>query len=207
MLSVFPYVAVPAFTGDIKLDVQALLYLNNRQETFMHVKAVAETNREIAGQYGLDAGICEQCGYLHDISAVISPKDMLAYALKNAWYIDEAERKHPFLLHQRLSREIALQNFGIADERILSAVACHTTLRANPSTYDMALFIADKLSWDAQGTPPFYTAVSDGLKISLEAASLAYMEYIVANKMILHPHKWFEEGAEFLRRKLNAGME
>jgi len=34
---------------------------------------------------------------------------------------------------------------------------------------------------------------------SLEAASLAYMDYIVENKMILHPHRWFEEGRDFLR--------
>ena len=205
MLTEFPYIVVPDMSGDFITDVEALLLSNNKQKTFDHVKVVAEMNIKIAEQYGLDKGICELCGYLHDISAVIAPGDMLAYATKKGWYIDESERKHPFLLHQRVSKVVAEQDFGIADEQILSAVECHSTLKMNPSAYDMALFVADKLAWDQDeihGETPFYFVVSDALNKSLEAASLAYMDYIVENKMILHPHKWFEEGVRFLRRTI-----
>ena len=194
------------FTGDIKTDVQSLLYLHGKQKTFEHSIAVAEMNIKIAGQYGLDKYICELGGYLHDISAVISPQDMLTYAKDNGWYIDEAERKYPFLLHQRISRIIAQQYFKITDERILSALEHHTTLKANPSAYDMALFIADKLAWDKDVEAPFYKIVSEALKQSLETASLAYMDYIVEHGMILHPHKWFEEGMRFLKM-YNAGCD
>jgi len=135
------------FTGDLKTDVKSLLELYGKtKRTFEHAKAVAEMNIKIAEQYGLDKNICEICGYLHDISAIISPSDMLMYAAENDWYIDDAERKYPFLLHQRISRVIARDNFNITDERVLSAVEYHTTLKANPSAYDMALFIADKLA-------------------------------------------------------------
>ena len=199
MLTALQYITIPVFTGDIKNDVKALLNLNNKPKTYVHVKAVADASMIIAGQYGLDKGICELCGYLHDVSAIISPKDMLAYAVENDWYIDTAERKYPFLLHQRISRLIAEQTYGIDDERILSAVECHSTLKENPSNYDMALFVADKLAWDQEGTPPYYALVNDALKLSLEAASLAYMDYIVENKMILHPHKWFEAGVRSLQ--------
>ena len=204
MLSYFTHLKIPNFSGDIKADVKALLQLNNNPidyspKTIDHVKNVAEMNIKIAGQYGLDANICELCGYLHDISAVMPYGDMTAYAVANGWHIYEAERKVPMLLHQRISKVIAEQDFGITDGRILSAVECHTTLKANPSAYDMALFVADKLAWDKEGTPPFYTAVSDGLKQSLEKASLAYQDYIVENKMIFYPHEWFEESMEFLR--------
>ena len=190
------------FTGDIKTDIQTLFCSHNKQKTFDHSKAVAEMNIKIAEQYRLDKTICELSGYLHDISAVVSPADMLSYAIDKGWYIDEAERKYPFLLHQRISWVIAQENFGVTDEWILSALEHHSTLRANPSNYDMALFVADKLAWDQDGEAPFYSAVSDALKQSLEAASLAYMDYIVEHKMILHPHKWFEEGRLFLRDEL-----
>ena len=190
------------FTGDIKADAQSLLYSHGKQKTFDHAKAVAEMNMKIAEQYGLDKDICELCGYLHDISAVVSPGDMLVYATEKGWHIDESERKHPFLLHQRVSKTIAKQYFGVGDERILSAVECHTTLKMNPSAYDMALFIADKLAWDQEGEAPFYSVVNDALNQSLVAASLAYMDYIVENKMILHPHKWFEAGVRYLRKTL-----
>lgn len=199
MLSDFSYIDIPDFSGDVKSDIQSLFHLNNKPKTSDHVKAVAETNIKIAAQYGLDVNICELSGYLHDVSAVIAPNDMLSYAIDNDWYIDEAERKYPFLLHQRISKLIAQQDFGVTDERILSAVECHSTLKASSSAYDMALFIADKLSWDQEGLPPFYTIVNENLKQSLDAASLAYMDYIVVNKMILYPHKWFKEGIKFLR--------
>jgi len=202
MLTAFSYITFPAVTGDVKADVENLLAANNKTKTFDHVKAVADMNAKIAGQYGLDKDICELCGYLHDISAVITPSDMMAYATEKGWHIDEAENKHPFLLHQRISKLIAEQDFGITDERVLSAIECHTTLKTYPSAYDMALFIADKLAWDQEGEAPFYSVVSDALKQSLEAASLAYMDYIVDHKMIMYPHKWFEAGVRSLRRTL-----
>ena len=202
MLTEIPYVKVPAVSGDLITDVKALFQSNNKQNTFNHAKAVAEMNMKIADRYELDKDICELCGYLHDISAVVAPGDMLAYAIKKGWHIDESERKHPFLLHQRISKTIAEQNFGVSNEQILSAVECHSTLKMNPSAYDMALFIADKLAWDQESEAPFYSVVNDALNQSLEAASLAYMDYIVDNKMILHPHKWFEAGVRYLRRTL-----
>ena len=198
MRSYFPNIKIPDFTGDIKTDVQALLCAFNKYKTFDHVKAVAFANVKIAEQYNLNVDICELCGYLHDISAVISREDMMKYAVDNNWYIDESERRFPMILHQRISRIIAGQDFNITDERILSAIECHSTLKANPTDYDMALFIADKLAWD-QGFPPFYEILSGALKQSLESASLAYMDYIVEHKMILYPHKWFEESVKFLR--------
>ena len=209
MLSYFPHIQIPNFSGDIKADIKALLELNKHStdyesKTFVHVKAVADKNMEIAKQYGLDAEICGLCGYLHDISGIMSYSDMTAYAVGNGWHIYEAEKKAPILLHPRISKAIAKEDFGITDERILSAVECHATLKANPSAYDMALFVADKLAWDQDGVqavPPFYDILTNALKQSLEAASLAYMDYIVEHKMILYPHQWFDEGMRFLHRK------
>jgi len=199
MLADFPHIKIPDFSGGIKSGVEALLTLNGKQKTFAHVKAVAEMNVRIAAQYGLDKDVCELCGYLHDVGAVFTADEMSAYAADHFQFIDEAETKYPFLLHQRISKVIAARDFGVTDGRALSAIECHSTLKANPSAYDMALFVADKLAWDQDGEAPFHAAVSGALTQSLEAASLAYMDYIVANKMILHPHEWFLAGAAYLR--------
>lgn len=201
MLDTFSYINIPEWSGDLFHDSKELLCSNNKQKTFEHCAAVAKTNREIAEKYGLDKSICEISGFLHDISTIIKPEDMLAYAQLADWYIDEAEKKYPFLLHQRLSKQIAEQDFHIIDQRILSAMECHTTLKDNPSPYDMALFVADKLSWDQDGLPPFYEVVSGALDISLESASLAYMTYTLENNMVLYPHKWFSEGFAFLNNR------
>ena len=195
----FPYIIVPVLTDDLLNDIEALLVSNGMQKTADHAKAVAKIGVQIADQYGLERSICELSAYLHDISAVVRADDMLGYAIESSWEIDISERKYPFLLHQMISRVIAELGFSITDERVLDAVECHTTLRADPSKYDMALFISDKLAWDQEGEPPYYSEVADALNRSLEEASLAYMDYIVDNNMILHPHKWFEEGVMCLQ--------
>ncbi|MCL2217345.1 MAG: HD domain-containing protein [Defluviitaleaceae bacterium] len=115
------------FTGNTKVDVKSLLYACGKAKTYDHAKAVAEISIKIAKQYGMDTNVCELSGYLHDIGAVIAPRDMLVYAEENGWHIDECERMYPFLLHQRISRIIAQEDFHITDERILSAVEHHTT--------------------------------------------------------------------------------
>ena len=188
-------------TGDLKEDVKSLLYLMGKEKTFEHVRAVAEMNMKIAEQYKLSKEICELSGYLHDISAIVAPDDMMTYAMKQEWYVDEAERKYPFLLHQRISEVIAREYFAVEDARILSAIKCHTTLKAYPSPYDLALFVADKLAWD-QGKPPFYETLITALDQSLEQAALSYMNYIIENEMILYPHIWFKEAIYFLEKEI-----
>ena len=198
----YSYVNTTEITGDVVMDIKNFLLDNNKSKTLKHVIDVANTNSKIAEKYGLDKNLCILCGYLHDISAVIKPQDMLNYMVENNLFIDESERKYPFILHQRISRLIAKNFFNISDEVILSAIECHTTLKANPSEYDMALFIADKLSWDQEGTPPFYDIVIKNLSVSLEKACLSYINYIIDNSMILHPHSWIIESKEYLEKVL-----
>ena len=123
---------------------------------------------------------------------------MLDYAINQNWEIDASEEKHPFLLHQRLSAVFASELFGVNDPLILSAIRCHTTLKENPSAYDMVLFLADKLSWDQDGTPPFYDVVSSALENSLVHASLVYINFVLDNGMILSPHQWLMDAKNWL---------
>lgn len=145
-LNNYKYVNTTKLTGDIVIDITNFLLKNNKQKTLKHVIDVANTNIKIAEMYDLNKDICIACAYLHDISAVINPNDMLTYIMENNLFIDESEIKYPFILHQRISRLISKDFFNIDDETILSAIECHTTLKSDPSKYDMALFIADKLS-------------------------------------------------------------
>ena len=64
----------------------------------------------------------------------------------------------------------------------------------------MALFIADKMSWDREGVPPYFNEVERGLQLSLESASLEYITYSLDNGMILHPHRWMLEAKVYLER-------
>ena len=189
----FSYIKMEPLSGDIRTDVKNILLINGKSKTYIHVANVADRNALISKTYDLDHDKCVIAGLLHDISAIIKPEDMLKYAYENRLEVCEAERRYPFLLHQRLSKICAVEYFNISDEEILSAIECHTTLKKCPSKYEMSLFIADKLAWDKGGIPPFYEEVNAALDISLEAACYKYMEYMIENDMILCPHdNWIE---------------
>lgn len=194
----FSYIKTEPLSGDIRTDVKNILLINGKSNTCIHVANVADRNALISERYDLDHDKCVIAGLLHDISAVIRPGDMLKYAYENHLEVCEAEKKYPFLLHQRLSKICAVEYFNISDEEILSAIECHTTLKKCPSKYEMSLFIADKLVWDKRGIPPFYEQVNAALDISLEAACYKYMEYMVDNDMVLCPHdNWIEAYDQF----------
>ncbi|MCH5340199.1 MAG: bis(5'-nucleosyl)-tetraphosphatase (symmetrical) YqeK [Acetatifactor sp.] len=195
----FEYIKIPP-PASLEERITETYFLNNRPKTLKHVQEVADTCVKIADQYGLDREKCRIAGLLHDIGAVMKSEHMVDYTVSHGIQLDEAEKMYPFLLHQRVSRMFAEDVLGIKDEDILSAVECHTTLKSCPGKYDMALFIADKLSWDREGVPPYFNEVKRGLQLSLESASLAYITYSMDNGMILHPHRWLLEAKEYLER-------
>ena len=194
----YEYVSCPPNTGNIEMDVRTMLERNGKRKTFVHVSEVAEVGIELAKRFDIDKEKCFLGGLLHDISAVLAPADMLNYAIESGWELCDAERRFPFLLHQRISRIVAEEVFGVTDGAILSAIACHTTLRKEPTDYDMVLFLADKLAWDQEGVPPFYDKVRNALECSLEKACLEYMSYMIDNGKVLCPHTNWNLAYEYL---------
>mgnify|MGYP000189040757 FL=1 len=132
------------------------LYLKyHKEKTWNHVESVAKEAKKFAIQYHLDIEKCMIAALLHDISAILSPDDMYKYAKELGYQIDPSEEKYHFLLHQRISKEIAYDYFHIKDEDILSAIEC-TTLKKEMNDYDKIIFLTDKLAWDQGGIPPYY---------------------------------------------------
>lgn len=197
-LSDWPEIKEIPLSGDLETDVVALLAANGKTVTAAHTPAVARKSEALARRFGLDQARASRAALVHDVSGVLKPREMLDYALLRGWDLDGAERRFPVLLHQRVSADFARDLFGVDDALILSAVACHTTLKANPSDYDMLLFLADKLAWDRAGTPPFEAVVTRALERSLARASLVYVDYALGNGMLLQPHRRLLEARKWL---------
>ncbi len=102
------------------------------------------------------------------------------------------------LLHQGLSAVMAQRWFAIEDARVLSAIGCHTTLRAGASPLDKIVFVADKIAWDQPGQPGYLTGIKVALKRSPDEAALFYLEYLTEHLSgPLHP--WARAALEQLR--------
>ena len=169
-------------------------------DIYEHSKLVADNCVKIAKQYGLCREKCAIASYCHDISQIFEPSIILDYFIEKNFFVDNSERKMPFLLHQRCSAIFAYESLEIKDFNILTAIGCHTTLKSNPSKYDLALFVADKLSWDTEEIFELYDEVSRALESSLCHAAYAYINYMIRNGKIVERHIWLNDAIEWLEK-------
>lgn len=150
---------------------------NNKEDVLKHVEFVAELAVGLSETHNLDIEKTKLAALLHDISGMMTPQEMYDFAIMKGLEIDPAEEKYHALLHQRVSRIIAQEEYGITDSDILNAIECHTTLRKNASVYDKVIFIADKISWDSKGIPSYDDLLKGGSVESLNEACYLYIKY------------------------------
>ena len=186
-------------TGDLGTDVRNLLLQNGCEQTYHHVLDVAAKAVELAQQFDGGQQAAFTAGLLHDIAAIVPNQERIG--LCKALDIDvlPEEEQLPMIVHQKLSVPIARDILGIGNRSVLSAIGCHTTLKANASLTDKIVFVADKIAWDQPGTPPYLGAVLAGLASSIDAAALAYLDYLWAERdslRVLHP--WVVEARNHL---------
>lgn len=193
--SVFaPFIRDLTFSGDIRNDVQAFFIRNGCQETAEHSMRVGETAGKLAERFGMDAQSAQLAGYLHDISTVFPNHTRIEVSRQLGVEVLPEEIEFPMIVHQKLSKVMAQQIFDIQDNAILDAVGCHTTLKKKASDFDKIVFVADKISWDQSGTPPYLDDLTASLEISLSHGAFAYIDYLWQRKETLRVvHPWLRE--------------
>lgn len=182
------------FTGDVAHDAPAFLIAHQCRATAAHVEAVAMQGREVALKFGLNADQAEIAGWLHDISTLIPNEQRIETAEALGVEVLPEEAALPMIIHQKLSVVMARELFGVEDEAILSAIGCHTTLKAGASDIDKVVFVADKLAWDQPGVAPFHVEMWEAFERSLDELTLVYLRYMWERRetlAVIHP--WLRE--------------
>ncbi len=192
---------------DIADSIKHTYLSHHKVKTYTHVQEVSKTAVWLAGKYHLNPDKVRIAALLHDVSAVMTPQEMYEMAAERGLPIDPAEEKYHFLLHQRISRIMAEEQFDIRDEDILNAIECHTTLKKNAGLYDQVIFIADKLSWDQEGVPPYFESLKRLAAESPDEACYFYINYQFENSLLLMPHRWIVEAYDDLKSKLKLRPE
>ena len=190
-------------TDDVDVDVTRFLTRHDCAETADHVAAVAAEAAKLARRFFIDEEQATLAGWLHDISAVIPNGQRIQAARELNIDVLPEEEQFPMIIHQKLSVPIAHELFGVPDPTVLSAIECHTTLKANPSTLDMIVFVADKVAWDRPGTPPYLNELVHALDKSLDAAALSYVDYLWRRRgelRVIHP--WLVDARVWLVARL-----
>ena len=177
-------------TEDIREDSYNLLMKHNKVIIANHSLRVAEKAKLLAKQFGVNENLAEIAGLLHDISGVYPNEEKLELCKKLNIEILLEEEKFPMILHQKISRVMAMEIFNISNKEVLEAISCHITLKSNASQLDMVLFIADKIEWDQKGLPPYIDEVEEALNTSLELSAFKFIKYQMDNKenlKVIHP--------------------
>ena len=186
-------------TNKLKQEIETFLLEKECYATYNHCITVGDYAEEIGHEF-LNEAEREQvkiAGYLHDISAIYPNNERIFVAEDMKIELFKEERQFPMIIHQKISRIMAQREFGIQDEKILSAISCHTTLKKKFSKVDLVLFVADKIRWDQEGQPPYLKEITQALNYSFEAAAFSYIDYILKNDIkVIHP--WLLEAYEFL---------
>lgn len=173
---------------------------DNKKDVLKHVEDVADIAVGLAKAYNLDVTKIKLAALLHDISGVMTPQEMYDFAKMRGLEIDPAEEKYHALLHQRISKIIAQEEFAVADSDILNAIESHSTLRKNASLYDKIIFIADKISWDQKGVPSYDDLLNSGTTESLDEACFSYIKYQFDNNLLVMPHQWLIDAYDDLKK-------
>ena len=170
---------------------------NKKPEILAHTLKVKDNALALAKRFVIDYEQAKTAALLHDISTLIPIEHYIPMAEALDLEIFAVERENPYLLHQRISRIVAVETFNIVDKEVLNAINCHTTLRKNATNLDKLLFLADKLSWDSKDTPAYMPLVKKAAEVSLNNAIKCYFENLMLNKdKIKTPHPWLLEAWE-----------
>ncbi len=121
---------------------------------FNHCVLVSKMAQSLAEIFRENVDKAALAGLLHDIVKEQSPPNLIkilklgGISLKN---LSEVDRLNPKLWHAPAGAIYCNRVLGIVDDQILSAIACHTTGKANMTNFDKIVFIADNTSADRKG--------------------------------------------------------
>lgn len=107
-----------------------------------HVKGTEEEAVRLAGRWGADPELARRAGILHDCTKYLTLDEQLKLCDKYGIVLDDLEKKAVKLLHAKTGAEVARHVFGVCAE-IHDAIFWHTTGKANMTTLEKILYLAD----------------------------------------------------------------
>ncbi|WP_194609185.1 bis(5'-nucleosyl)-tetraphosphatase (symmetrical) YqeK [Clostridium vitabionis] len=115
---------------------------------FEHTLGVCYMSVALAMRWGADIHKAELAGLLHDCAKQWKSSEIVAVCDEKGVRLREEERRTPSVVHQTLGAWMAEHTYGVKDQEVLSAIACHTTGRPGMSTLDKIVYLADFIEPD-----------------------------------------------------------
>ena len=116
---------------------------DKRYEHTLNVKKMAV---RLAKRYGVDEDKAALAALLHDSAKEISKDEMRELMRQYPQYAEGGEERPTPVWHGICAAILARTQWGVEDEAILSAIACHTAGKAGMSKLDKVVYLAAMLA-------------------------------------------------------------
>ena len=129
---------------------------------------------KLAKIYGEDEERAALAALLHDSAKEISKDEMREILRAYPQYAEGGEERPAPVWHGVCAAILARTQWGVTDEAVLSAIACHTAGKPGMTRLDKILYLADMTS--AERTGPVWKSCASWKKMNLDAAMLAALK-------------------------------
>ncbi len=128
--------------------IKELLRSRLTEKRYIHSLCVADEAKRLAQKYGADSDKAYLAGLLHDITKNTPEHTQLLFFEQFGIMLDEITKNSEKLWHA-VSGAAYIENvLKIKDSEIINAVRYHTTAKANMTTLEKVLYLADFTSAD-----------------------------------------------------------
>ncbi len=170
------YEADPTHDAAVERYTEAIHSLL-KPSRFEHSLNVAKRAMALADLNGEDVKKAELAGLLHDICKNMPEEEQLHWTQKSAIIFDKPFWEQPQLWHGYAAAQYVQEELGVTDPDILSAIRCHTVGKADMTTFEKIIFLADLTSEERDY--PDVQSVRDTVEESLDAGMKVAMEFIM----------------------------
>lgn len=167
-----------------------------------HVLGCRDTAVELAKRWGANATDAGRAGLLHDITKALDGSLQLTLCREYGIVLGDFSKENPKTLHALTGSLVAERIFG-ENKQVVDAVRSHTTGKANMTTLEKVLYVADYIepNRDFPGVEKLRKLAFENLDQALKLGLTMTLELLQKNKQDISP-----ESAEALLFLQNAGV-
>ncbi len=133
-------------------EAKALVRERLSSKRFEHTMNVKKMAVKLAKHYGADENKAALAATLHDAAKEISKDEMRGLMREYPQWAEGGEQRPTPVWHGVCAAILARTQWGVTDEEVLSAIACHTAGKPGMSMLDKIVYLADMTSaerdWD-----------------------------------------------------------
>ena len=188
------------------VEIRARLSKVIRKRRLDHTMLTTCEAVKLAARYRVDAKKTRLAAILHDCIKLPN-KELLAYCDEHCCDISEEERKNPYLIHSRLGAVIAMEEYGVTDPEVLSAIRHHTLGCVGMSLMDKIIYVADKIEpgRDFEGVDEMREAAYEDINRAMLMVMQHSAEYTAASGRAVNPST--RSVMDYLISEVNNGPE